>query len=173
MKRRGSGQKKYDLLEIVKIFAKSINNDANEILDNLSIGKNFEEVGIIQDYIIDHTCECLKVPREAIIGRKARGMATTARKVAVILMKKHLTVSSTKIGKLFSNRSRVIIHNILVEYKSLNRSNKIDCENFFQYYDPIQRDVISFINTLIDKKHGNGEGNKTGSDGAETKGEEK
>lgn len=149
--------------DILKVFAESINRfGAEEIMDNLRIGKKFEKVALlIRNYIIDHTCETLWVERESVIGRKERGLTTTARKIAVVLIKKHIEISPTEIGQIFDGRSRVIIHKILSEYKTLSRANKIDTENFFKFYDPIQKDVISYINKLIiENKNGNSEGDK-------------
>ena len=102
------------------------------------------------DVIVKYICESVaneykdnSVKESDLFHRKKRGDITSARKMAIILIKEFTSLSDTKLAGYFG-RSRQIIFYTTQEFKELNATNKIDVL-FLNRYDKLSRKIASFI----------------------------
>jgi chromosomal replication initiation ATPase DnaA len=114
-------------------------------LDIESFNGNYQEV---RDFIIDRACILFRVTRDDIIGKDKRGQATVARKVVVTVIKKHFQISDESLASFFDGRSRQVVYNIMKEFEQMDRNDKLDYRNFFNYYDSIDAQATQYIKDL-------------------------
>ena len=145
------------IIEFFKIIYRGIRKHGLrrivKTLDSIDLERNNLYFNEIVDYIMKMVTEEFKCEIEDLFSFDKRGNITVARKVAVILMKTHLTISDEQTGKYF-NRVRQVIHNIMKEYYLLDRTSKID-NNFFEIHDKLDTKVFEYIENLKFKNNEN------------------
>src|ERR1035437_6716217 len=92
---------------------------------------------VVNDYRVE------KIKPHDLFNKTKRGEVTSARKMAIILLKQFLEISDDKLGKFFG-RSRQVIHSTMQEFKDLNPKNKYDAM-FLDRHDKISNEIMSFI----------------------------
>jgi len=144
--------KKNHVIEFIRVIERGVHFHGVEkitsVLKNLDI-QNYLQVNNL-DVTVKYICECVardykkdKVKEEDFFNKKKRGEITSARKMAIILIKEFTNISDTKLAMYFG-RSRQIIFYALQEFKDLNASNKHDIL-FLNRYDKLSSNIASFI----------------------------
>ena len=100
----------------------------------------------IVEYIVAETCSLMGVVREKLYDFKTRGDTTVARKICILLLRKHLDLSDVETAGHF-NRSRQITHNTEVEFSKLDAKNKFD-KQFLDTYNEVDAKVKIFLEKL-------------------------
>ena len=139
-----------EIIEFFKIIYRGIRKHGLrrivKTLDSIDIEKSNPHFNEVVDYIIDIVTLEFECDMEDLFSFHKRGNITIARKIAVILMKTHLTISDEQTGKYF-NRVRQVVHNIMKEYYALDRTSKID-NNFLEIHDKLDIQVCNYIEKL-------------------------
>ena len=126
-----NGIKKHGIKKIVK----SLN-----CLDiGYSDGINYESL----NYITSTVCKTLKVEPYLLYGFESRGNVTIARKLCLLLFRKHLSLSAVE-SALHFNRSRQIAHNAENEFGSMSEKNK-QHKIFLEIYKDLDEKISEFM----------------------------
>ena len=140
------------LAEFFQIMNKGIRKHGiKKIMEKLrymNIGDSNENFELIRDFIIDSVCEELGVPKKDLFNYQKRGNVTVARKISIVLLKQRLDMSDSDLGRFFGGRCRQVAYGVMKQYNALKKDNKVDVTNFFQYYEPINEKIITYIETL-------------------------
>jgi hypothetical protein len=144
--------KKNHVIDFFRVIERGVRHHGVEkitsVLKNLDI-QSYLQVNNL-DVIVKYVCECVakdykkdKVKEGDFFLKKKRGEITSARKMAIILIKESTNISDTKLARYFG-RSRQIIFYTLQEFKDLNPTNKHDVL-FLNRYDKLSRKIALFI----------------------------
>lgn len=101
-------------------------------------------------YIINLVCKEFDVTKMQLKNFSERGRVTTARKISIILINKHLEITHKEIARIF-NRVRQVVYHTIENFNSLDRNKKIDLP-FFEIYDKLDLSVQERIKELTGKK---------------------
>ena len=153
--------KKSYIIDFFKTIDKSLRNHGHDkviaVLSNLDIQSDLKTKNL--ELIVEHICECVtedykkeRVKKQDLFVKSKRGDVTSARKMAIILIKQFIDVSDNKIGKYFG-RSRQVVFYTMQEFKDLNTKNKQDVE-FLNRHDKLSKKISNYIN---DSNLNNGE----------------
>ncbi len=139
-----NGIKKHGLKKIVKS------------LNCLDIGysddMNFEAL----NYITSIVCKSLKVEHYLLYGFAKRGSVATARKLCMLLFRKHLSMSAADAGLHF-NRSRQIAHIAENELNNMSEKN-VQHKDFLELYDKLDAKISEFMKKNLKKQDDGNEG---------------
>jgi len=144
--------KKNHVIDFFRIIERGVRHHGLEkitsVLQNLDV-QSYLQVNNL-DVIVKYICECVakdykkdKVKEGDFFNKKKRGEITSARKMAIILIKEFTNISDTKLARYFG-RSRQIIFYTVQEFKDLNPNNKHDVL-FLNRYDKLSRRIALFI----------------------------
>lgn len=97
-------------------------------------------------YIFKIVCEEFCITKDNLINKNMRGVVTVARKIAMVISKKHLGVSDDNLAFQFK-RVRQSVFAAYKEFESLDRENKFD-KRYFEKYDTLNDKVVKFIKEL-------------------------
>lgn len=126
-----NGIKKHGLKKIIK----SLN-----CLDiGYSNGMNYEAI----NYITSLVCKPLKVEAYLLHGTASRGNVTTARKICMLLFRKHLGISAVE-AALHFNRTRQIAHIAETEFGNMNEKNVQD-RKFLELYNKLDGKIAEWM----------------------------
>ncbi len=122
-------------------------------LSCLDIGQVNENNLEALNYIKTIVCKALKVEPYLLYGFDARGNVTTARKICMLLFRKHLSISAAEAAQHF-NRSRQIAHNAENELDAMSDKNPQD-RGFMQLYNTLDVKISEWmIKTLKQQQDG-------------------
>ena len=133
----GRGIKKHGMKKIIKALK---DFDLTE--------ENINYYTII-DFVEESICNRMNVVRDELYNKKTRGDVTIARKLCIILLIKHLSMSDEEIGNHYK-RTRQIIHITINEFKALDKNNKVDA-NFINLYNEFDTKIQDFITEIKSK----------------------
>ncbi len=137
-----NGIKKHGLKKIVKS------------LNCLDIGYSNEMNYEALNYITSTVCKTLKVEPYLLYGATARGNVTTARKLCMLLFRKHLSVSAVE-AALHFNRSRQIAHIAENELKNMTDKNP-QHKSFMEMYNKLDVKISDWmLKNVNQQKYGN------------------
>ena len=94
-------------------------------------------------------CAKIGVPKDELFGFSSRGEITIARKLCIILIRKHISnISDAEVGSHY-NRSRQDVHNTEKEFKSLvaGKKNKFHID-LLQMYEELDSSVDNFVKKI-------------------------
>lgn len=104
------------------------------------------------EFIENAVCNKLGVPKDEIFAFNSRGEITIARKLCILLIRKHISdIGDEELGSHF-NRSRQVIHNTEKEFRLLKngKQNKFHID-FLAIYNDLDIETENFINVLNKK----------------------
>jgi len=144
--------KKNHVIDFFRVIERGVRHHGVEkitsALKNLDI-QSYLQVNNL-DVIVKYICECVakdykknNVKEVDLFHRKKRGEITSARKMAIILIKEFTNISDTKLARYFG-RSRQIIFYTSQEFKDLDPKNKHDVL-FLNRYDKLSRKIALFM----------------------------
>lgn len=105
------------------------------------------------EYIEKSVCNKIGVPIDELFNFETRGEITIARKLCILLIRKHITdISDDEVANHY-NRVRQVVHNIEKEYKSILIGKKNQFHNeYIRLYNELDEDVMNFLNKINIKK---------------------
>lgn len=141
-----------EVVELLRVMQKGLSKygirKVTEKLKEIDIENSYENYKDVRDYIVDNVCLLMKVDREHLINKTKRGTVTTARKIAVVVIKKHFDISDENLAQYFKGRRRQVIYKIMKEFEQLDRENKVDQKNFFRYFDIVDNLTKEYISNM-------------------------
>lgn len=115
-------------------------------LRDIDIEFNNEHHSQIIEYIVSSACEMLDVKKDKLFDFKTRGDVTVARKICILLFRKHLNLSDVDASAYF-NRSRQVTHNTEMEFAAMDIQNKFD-KDFLTLYNALDKMVSEYTSKL-------------------------
>lgn len=138
-----------DVAELMRVMQKGVSKHGvrkvTDKIKEIDIEDSHENYIEVRDFIIDCVCTYFNVKKEEVIKKGKRGMVTTARKVAIVVIKTHFDISDEDLGRYFNGRTRQVIYKIMREHERMDRDNKLDHNNFFKHYDVVNERTVAFM----------------------------
>lgn len=133
------GIKKHGIRKIVKTLRQ---------IDTQTNNENYAE---IIDFIVTIVCESIDVEKPQLYGFDARGNVTIARKLCILLFRKHLKFNDYDTAAHF-NRNRQVTHITEIEFKNIDINNKFEKE-YFKMYTYLDSETEKFKQNLESKSN--------------------
>ena len=138
-----------DVAELMRVMQKGVSKHGvrkvTDKIKEIDIEDSNENYIEVRDFIIDCVCSLFNVKKEEVINKGKRGMVTTARKVAIVVIKTHFNISDDDLGRYFNGRTRQVIYKVMREYECMDRNDKLDHKNFFKHFDAVNEKTIAFM----------------------------
>lgn len=99
----------------------------------------------IYNFIIETVSESFGIEKKYIFNFEKRGEITIARKIAILMIKKYLTITDLELSAKFG-RCEMVVYKIRKEFEQLDPQNKQDRENFLDKYDEIDEIISQYCN---------------------------
>lgn len=108
----------------------------------------------IYNFIIELVLSEFKIYqiKESDLYGNARGVATTARMIAIIVAKNHLKISDEQLAAQF-DRTRQVVYNFRMEFLKIQREGTTD-KLFLKKYDIINKKVVKYIKKIKGEENG-------------------
>ena len=137
----GKGIKKHGLKKIINAMQK---------IDLVNV--NLNHLDII-DFIETSVCEKYNVLRAELYKENRRGDVVIARKLCILLLRKHLDMTDIEIGNHYG-RTRQTLHHVNGEFRKLNKNNKVDA-TFLNHYNEFDTKIQDYISRIKQKTEQN------------------
>ena len=108
-----------------------------------------EETNVVSNYIFEIVTEKYNVHRKDILGSK-RGIASEARKICLILLDNHTTLSANSITTVFDNRSKTVLFQVKKEFENIsdNPTTRYD-KKFVAIHSELNEKIVDFKKTIV------------------------
>lgn len=142
-----------ELYELIRNLSKGLKKHGVKkvinALKQININNDSEISFSIIEYIENLVCAKIGVPKDELFGFSSRGEITIARKLCIILIRKHISnISDAEVGSHY-NRSRQVVHNTEKEFKLLvaGKKNKFHID-LLQMYEDLDLNIDSFVKKI-------------------------
>ena len=146
-------QNKNEVHEIESFFIvlqKGVNKHGHKMLvrqiQAIDIQKNNMFFYEIFHHIINMTCLEYNIEPLDLYEKRKRGDVTIARKVAILVAKKHLKISDEQLSIQF-DRSRQVVYNIFKEFMDMKNISK-DEKIFLEKFSNVDKKIVDYIKQL-------------------------
>jgi chromosomal replication initiation ATPase DnaA len=144
----------HELESFIIILQKGVNKHGHKTLirqiQAIDIQKNNMFFYEIFHHIINLTCLEYGIEPLDLYEKRKRGDVTIARKVAILVAKKHLKISDEQLSIQF-DRSRQVVYNVFKEFIEMKENLIEDEKIFLKKYSNVDKKVNEYIKELKGK----------------------